>query len=228
MTRRKRSALSIPLPLALGLLIASLIVFLVLAWPVLGPRILKEETTSASAGSLTAMRTMSDLQTLSWVRRTVFPHDFYLPDTTYNQLLLRDKDSLSAAEEIHLSAASLAWDMGLALSRGERGFVVVTSVVEFGYDLAELTVEPGVEGFTITLPAAEMMTITIEDIDRQAYAFGAVPIDADEWRDISAFVREQIQADPEAERLAEEARQNAIEVLEALFASEDRPIQFIR
>lgn len=228
MSRRHRRIPAIPLPLAVGLLVVSIVAFGLLAWPALGPAILRDEAISATEGQLTAVESLSELTTLSWVRRTVFPHDFYLPDASYTEVVLLEEDSLTTAEETHLAAGSLAWDLRLALSRRERGFVVVTTVVEFGYDLRELVIETTAEGVTIELPPAEIRRITMEDLDRQAYPYGEVPIDAEGWREITSFVRERIPTDPRVEELAETARDNAIEVLRALLAVEDRPVDFLR
>lgn len=228
MSRQRPRIPSIPLPLAVILLVVSIVAFGLLAWPSLGPAILSEETISATEGHLTVVESLSELITLSWVRRTVFPHDYYLPEASYTEILLLDEDALTPAEEAHLAAGSLAWDLRLALSRRERGFVVVTAVVEFGYDLTELTIETTPEGILIDLPPAEIRRITVEDIDRQAYPYGEVPIDADGWREITAFVSERIPGDPRIDHLAEEARENAIDILGALLSADNRPIQFLR
>jgi len=219
---------AIPLPLALALFVVSIVAFTVLAWPVLGPTLLREEVTAATEGQLTVVESLSELTTLSWVRRTVFPHDFYETDTTYNELLLRHEDSLTPEEETHLDAGSLAWDLGLALSRRDRGFVVVTAVVEFGYDLSSLTIEELDGVITIELPTAEIRRITLEDIDRRAYPYGEIPIDADGWREITTFVRERIRQDERIGELSEESRENAIDILQALLSDADEPIEFIR
>lgn len=217
-----------PLWLGVAFFAVTVSLFLLLSWPTIRPRLGGTEEIAASEGSLIRVQMISQLETLSWVRRSVFPHDYYLPDTSYVDLMAMEEDSLTPNQEDHRAAGSIAWDLGLALTRAQGGFVVVTTVVVFGYDLETLTIQNNGGRTTVQLPAAEVLSVTIEDIDRTAYPYGDVPIDAEGWREISAFVRDRIGEDPRIPELAEEARTNAISALRPLIAPEGSIVEFVR
>ena len=209
------------------LLVVSVGFSLIVAWPRLGARLRTEERTGGSQGNLILVGRAADFETLAYVRRTVFPHDYYHDDTTYNQLLMLDEDALTPDQDTHLRAASLAWDLELALSRSENRFVVVTTVLTFGYDLEELEIESAEERVLVSLPPADLLTVTVEDIDRAGYPYGEVPVDAEEWRLVTTFVRERIESDPVNEELRAIARRNAIDILETLFLTQSRTVEFV-
>ncbi len=218
----------IPLTGATALLVVSTIFLLIVLTPSLQNRFFESDAISGSAGSFLGGETTSELETLSWVRRTVFPHDFYLAELSYNELLTRDIDSLSPEEYGHLRAASLAWDTRLALARTEGPFVVLTTVVTFYYDVDEIEFSVDEQRTTVRLPPQPRYRTVIEDIDRQNYPYGPVAIDAAELRLISEFVHEQIGSDPQLEELAMLARDNAVSILETLLVGDDRAIVFAR
>jgi hypothetical protein len=224
--RRRRRSIVPPVWLSGALVAASVIFLAFTAASRLLPTIGETRTESASEGRLTAIRDLGRLETLSYVHKTVFPHAFYIPDVTYDSLLRADETGLDPRQTTHLGAASIAWDTELALSRRERGFVVVTTTFVFGYDVETIDVRAHEERIVVSLPPAQTLSITVEDVDSTSYLYGPITIDAEEWRLISGFVRERVARSPAVDRYRERARDNAIEVFRSVFATDDRELVF--
>ena len=162
---------------------------------------------------LQSVRDLAQMETLSYVQRTVFPHEFYRPGVTLTAVLERLAaidgriEDLAPADRDHLHAANLAQQVGLASDRSGRGFVVVTSVLTYGVDLSQLAALPSSDTPEAVVPPAQLLSLEIEDIAADSYTFGPVRLDADGWRRVSAFVGERARSTaPEAE-LLEQAQQ---------------------
>jgi len=184
----------------------------------------RTQTSSSSASMLESIRDMAELQTVSGVCQIVFPHDFYLSGVSGRDLIGRlpdgGEENLTTEERIHLGAYNLALETGLAPSRDERNFLVMTVVVLAGFDLsADLPIglETDGETTTILLPEAAILDIRIEDMTRENYDFPDVSITPNELRQISTFVREQVERFPEITALRELARTQALSFFSALF-----------
>lgn len=176
----------------------------------------------SNAAMLQSVRDLAEMETLSYVQRTVFPHEFYQPGVTLTDVLERLAaldgriDDLARVDRDHLRAANLAQQVGLATDRSGRGFVVVTSVLTYGVDLSQLEELPSAQTPGAVVPPARLLGLEIEDIAADSYTFGPVRLDADGWRRVSAFVGERARSTaPEAE-LLEQAQEAAIELIEAL------------
>ncbi len=166
------------------------------------PSVVKRTQRGGSQGLLTAVADISELETLAYVRRTVFPHDYLQPDLTMTALVrlitARGGDAESAltpTELSHFHAANLASELGLATRRDQGGYVVVTAVYRFGYEIETLmdyieTVDFEEERSRILgdLPKGSLLSVEIEDLRRDRYPYGPVPVDADGWQRLTSFV----------------------------------------
>ena len=150
------------------------------------------------------------------------------------------EELLSREELAHLDAHNLAHETGLATSPEGEDFVVVSARVRAGYvldgtqRLGELfRVEPltGDEGssptekeallpersrVTCLLPSAEVVSVVIEDLNLDNYPYPSPRVDAEEWRDISLFIRKEARERTVQEGILEDAEGNARDFLEGL------------
>ncbi|MDA3950493.1 MAG: hypothetical protein PF508_14920 [Spirochaeta sp.] len=185
---------------------------------------------SGSQGTLVELRDLAELETLAYVRRTVFPHDYLSAETDMTRIVQRlstdggpPEEVLSATELQHYRAANLASDIGLATRREQSGYVVITVVYRFGYDIAELTdrlnaylaTTPGTE-IADAVPEAVVLSVDVEDLHRETYPYGTVSLDAEGVRRVATFVADQdIPADVLSE-LKAESRTRAVEIIRRL------------
>lgn len=202
------------------LLIVALATFVAAWW--LGRSDRAPHAFGSNAAMLQSVRDLAEMETLSYVQRTVFPHEFYRPGVTLTAVLERLAatdgriEDLAPADRDHLRAANLAQQVGLASDRSGRGFVVVTSVLTYGVDLSQLEALPSSDTPGAGVPPARLLSLEIEDIAADSYTFGPVRLDAEGWRRVSAFVGQRARSTaPEAE-LLEQAQAAAIELIQAL------------
>ena len=210
----------------------------------------QRSVTSGSASILVGIEELATLETATVVHKVVFPHDYLQDDLTVYQLLERirrgdgDAESvLSRRELLHFQAANLAGEVGLATAPGAAGFVVVTTVRRYGYDLdalipairAALDGQPSTEGANgadgsrpvVELPPASLLSFEIEDPRRDRYPYGEIPLDAEAWQAVSGFVREAFRATDDDRIAIEEATATAADVLQALVGGDEAPIRVI-
>lgn len=185
---------------------------------------------SGSQGTLVELRDLAELETLAYVRRTVFPHDYLSTETDMTRIVRRisaegepPEEVLSPTELQHYRAANLAADVGLATRREQNRYVIITAVYRFGYDITDLTnrlnarrsTTPAPEIADI-VPEAIVLNVEIEDLHRDAYPYGTISLDADGVRRVAEFVADQdIPADVLSE-LKVESRARAIEIVQRL------------
>lgn len=112
--------------------------------PILSLRdlLFRREERFSSEEILAEIRDLSQLQTVEYVYRMVFPHDFYTEGITLSSILDRLAAGGGSAEEIlsqdellYLRAHNLAAETGLATGPDGDAFVVVTARVRAGYNL---------------------------------------------------------------------------------------------
>lgn len=207
--------------------------------------VVQREVTSGSAAVLEAVEQVGELETMAVVTRTVFPHEFYVEGLSYTALLRRVMRSGADAEEVlspdelaHFQAANLAAELGLATVPGAGGFVVVTSVDRYGYRMDELssllaaamadrageslpTEGPAV----VTLPPALRLSFEIEDLNRDNYPFGNVPLDAQDWNEVSSFVREWVSRRHDAASYRQTAANLGLELIRSLLGGPNAPVE---
>jgi hypothetical protein len=197
--------------------------------------IFQETIRSGSEGVFIGAEDLAELETLAVVHKTVFPHDFYLDGVNYYRLLDRVRRSdrpaaevLSASELLHFDAVHLAESLALATAPGLDGYVVVTTILRFGFDLREIvpliSAATGETGTTVTIPAARLLSLETEDLSRDRYPYGAVYLDAAGWQEVSAFVADVMQSRPPDPEWVDEATRGGIELLRALVGGTDGAI----
>ncbi len=184
-----------------------------------------------SQSTLTAIRDISRLETVAYVRRTVFPHDYLLPDLQLADLVRivslgggNPAEALSPREYLHYRAANLASRLGLATRRDQNGYVVITAVYRFGYETGPLTDYLELadrENLFSDLPPGELLSIDIEDLRREDYPYGPVTLDADGWKRVSAFIVEEELPVSVREDLALQSRDQALLILRRLIPMTD-------
>lgn len=110
---------------------------------------------------LTEIGDLSELQTVEYVYRMVFPHDFYAEGLTlsaiFDQLAGRrgtPEEILTEEEQLYLRAHNLAAETGLATDPEGDDFVVLTARVRAGYSLSSLEGLFAVEPLEASPPAA--------------------------------------------------------------------------
>jgi hypothetical protein len=187
---------------------------------------LVQRTTEAGHDAvLEQMRDISELQTVEYIYKLVFPHDFCIDGVSIPEILERSKsggpaieDALSPEEYRYYQAYFLARDAGLQPLSGPYDFLVITAYVELGYrldslDAAELVqIIPGTDGgddrVRISLPPAEILQIRIEDPDSGNYPYPDLILDQANWGRIAAFARDHIAEIPEMDDVRGEARES--------------------
>lgn len=207
--------------------------------------LLTTEQQGGSVSTLEEIRELSRLETLSYVQRTVFPHDFLQPHLTVTNLLRKIASSGTTAAEaltpeelVHLRAANLAQSLALATRPGDQDFVVVTTVLILGYDLGRiaeelqdlhLQAESGdtrdsttapPRGPVYTLPPPHLLTVMTENINRENYPFPPVFLDAGGWRAVTTFVEDHVVHTAPLEELRRAAAGNGARVLESMLSSD--------
>lgn len=185
--------------------------------------LVKEQTIQSHEGILREIRELSELQTVEYIVKTVFPHDYFIPGTSFEQLLEKSarggpliSDALNAQEYVHYQAYRLARDAGMYPESAGFDFVVVTARVELGYRLADLDADEIIQINTdgddttalISLPPAQILNIRIEDPDSSNYSYPDLFLDQQNWGRIAAFVQEHIIALDELEQARIAARTN--------------------
>ncbi len=195
--------------------------------PELRQRVWRREVQSGSVSVLTGIRDLAELETLVYVRRTVFPHDYlqdHLSITALHRRIAAEgttaAEALSREELLHLRGANLAASLGLlgADGRATSDFVVVTTAIYLGFSMEELIA--GLEGVgdedgpgAYTLPPAQVLAIRTEDVQRENYPYPAIRLDADGWRRVTTFVEETVLAAAPLDELRRSAAEQAARFL---------------
>lgn len=191
-------------------------------------RLQRSETQASSTVTLQAVRNVYAFNTVEYVHRAVFPYDYLPDDVSLNSILatLRTaqssvKDALTPEEYLYFQAYNLATDVGMDLGP-RRDFVVVTVLVTAGFELTGLdddappifrtedveAPEGTLRRAVVTAPTPTITDIQVEDIVKEDYPYPDVPIGADGWRRVAAFVERQVEDLPEMEKLLEIAGEN--------------------
>ena len=206
------------------------------------PRIRFQRTITFSTSSVTLrdVHELYALTTLEYVHRYVFPYDFMPEGITIQDVTRRLRNNEGPIEEIltpeeylFYRTYNLASDIGLA--RGDSfQFVVVTLVLTAGFDVRDqpddatdaVSWEEYMDAAgeirrraVVTLPEARILNRSIEDIVPDEYAYPDLALGADDWRQVTDYVREHpLDADTLA-RILGTAEENGREFLYSLLRS---------
>lgn len=208
--------------------------------------IVRHEQRGGSLTTLNEMRDMARLETLAYVQRTVFPHDFLQPHLTVPDLLRKiaaagttAADALNPEELAHLRAANLATLLNLASTRDDSRFVVITTTMLFGYDLETVAEQletvlnqhreepPGEEPPQYVMPPPLVLTVITENINRANYPFPAIPLDAEGWRQVTSFVEDHVTVSAPMHELSRSASRNGRDALYALMGKSESEIRIL-
>jgi len=190
---------------------------------------------SGSQGTLVELRDLDELETLAYVRRTVFPHDYLSADTDMTSIIQQlsahggtPESVLPPVELLHYRAANLAAEVGLATRREQTDYVVITVVYRFGYNTVDLArrygefASAGEDAHNIpiedVIPEASILSVEIEDVQRDTYPYGTISLDAEGMRRVAAFVAGQDLPAAVLEELKRESRVQAVAIVRRLTA----------
>ena len=213
------------------------------------PKLRLQRTTvrTASTVELVEVRDLYALTTVAYVHRAVFPYDYLPEGVTIGSVLqklrgtdLTVRDALSDDEYLFFQTFNLASEIGMGMGTRDTDFVVVTTVVEAGFDLTGTILENPeaataaeraqffqVELFElddgtaarraiVSLPPAGVTRVAVEDLTSETYAYPDVSIGADGWRLVAEFVEERVLALPAIDELIQTAQQNGERLVETM------------
>lgn len=173
----------IPLTAALLILIAA---FFFLSFKNIFPNfsLVTRQEKGGFLSLLAEKREISRLTTLRYIRRSVFPHDFYDPQVDWELLLNRRKwqrpekemQLLSTKEQEHLKLWELCQKIGLDLE-DDSCFLVISSEINIGLDL------------TSQNPKTKILDFKVRDFGSKDYPYPEVEITPEQWKKIIQFVK---------------------------------------
>ncbi len=203
--------------------------------------IIRTRTQAFSIAFLKEIKELYTFNTVEYIYKAVFPHDYLPPGENKIQAVRRlqarkniTKDELTDAELQYLEAYDLSRDIGIDPWANE--FVVLTVIVTGGFDLSNtvfenpesaspdelskyftVTEEHGddkiVKSIYLNLPRPEITDIVIEDIDPEKYLYPDVKIDAREWKNLVLFTRNRVSEKVVNEGILERAETNGEQFL---------------
>lgn len=199
------------------------------------PQLVNREQASGSVSTLEEIRELSRLETLSYVRRSVFPHDFLQEHLTVPQLLRKISiagttaaEALEPEELTHLRAANLAAALRFGTTGTGEQFVVVTTALVYGYDLevlasdleAAYAAHSSPDPLVFQLPRPQLLSVLTENVNRENYPFPAIYLDAEGWRRVTSFVEDHITVTAPIHDLVQSAEANGKNALRTLLDPE--------
>jgi len=153
---------------------------------------------SSSDIILKEINKVSNLSTVKYIYKSVFPFDFYEKDTDWRSLLSKriKGDELTELEIENLWLFDECQTIGINLIYQTYDFVVITSIVEAGMNIGEF-IDPEdikIEGKSVTLrmPQTIITNFTIEDSDSSNYNYPDLNVDPLNWKKITNYVEEKI------------------------------------
>ncbi len=216
----KPKTLFIVIPVLLLLISGAL--FIVTAKPFfgidLGINPVKRERTAVSVSVLTEVRDIMSLNTVEFVYKSVFPHDFLPSDIRWDSILYKDQTGqpLLPEEAEYVSIYRLCRKIGIDLRQNNYDFVVVTGIIKAGYDFSDtpyssaggtsidesnpeykrlkeyVSFSEDGSRLLLKLPQPEIVSFIIEDSTSEDYAYPDISIDPEQWKVLSTFVTEKV------------------------------------
>lgn len=141
---------------------------------------------------------VSTLSTVEYIYKSVFPFDFIDKNTPWRKILSKriKGEFLTEAENEKLWLFDLCQSIGINIEYETYDFVVITSIVEAGFNLgngmhAEHIMVDG-KNITLRIPEIIITKFTIEDSDSAGYSYPDLDVDPMNWKKITDYVEEKI------------------------------------
>lgn len=197
---------------------------------------LQRQRTTGHQGVLEQMRELSKVQTVEYIYKTVFPHDYFSDDLSLSGIFdtLREttvpgsvetdyRTVLSPEQLLYFDAYTIARDAGLDPMGGRRDFLVITAILEIGFDFSSnppdiRPIPIGAEtpdSWLITLPDPQILNIRIEDSTSSNYPYPDISLDQENWKEIAGFVQANIRRMPRIHELRDRSKAS----LEGIFGN---------
>ena len=222
--KRRRGRLRLRLIIIVAILAA--VGFLLTADPLfnLDFGILRTEHTATSVAVLTEVRDVFALNTIEFIYKTVFPHDFIADDVDWGRLLQKQREGifLSETDRANLEVYDLCRKIDISLWHENYDFVVVTSIVKGGFDLSD-TVYQDPEKYpdrisravsidedntvNLLLPDPVITEFIIEDSSSTTYTYPDLDIEPEKWKLLTDFVRGRVEGIVRNEGILDLARE---------------------
>ncbi len=174
-----------------------LLILVIVAVALVGFIFLQQRLTAPrlqSATILESIETLSQFETTEYFYQFVFPYDFGIDDNTM-LLIEQGQLSLDTLPQEAQETYSLSTKTGLRKG-GKTNFIVLGMRIRAGIELENITTNALVTAtmeetaLRITLPYPEIQSIVALDI-QEPYNYPAVPLDANELRMVTSFVKER-------------------------------------
>ena len=141
---------------------------------------------------------VSNLSTVEYIYKSVFPFDFIDEETNWKTLLLKEakNEVLSKIEIEKLKLYNQCKSIGINLESNIYDFVVITSIVKAGLNLengldSEDVIIEG-KNITLKIPQTVITNFTIEDPDSSRYQYPDIDVTPMQWKQITDYVEEKI------------------------------------
>lgn len=234
MAEKKRRRQRFPLRLVLILAIVLVLAFLFTANPLfnLDFGFIRTDKTAVSIALLTEVREVFALNTIEFIHKSVFPHDFIPEDADWSRLLVKRREGILLSEEelSHLEFYDLCKDLGLSADPDSYDFVVVTSIVKGGFNLAgtvyenpETRPEEAASAVRVRedtvellLPEPEITDFIIEDASSESYAYPDLDIDPGEWKVLTSYLQGRVEGMVKDEGILDMAKERGRSFIEGM------------
>ena len=141
---------------------------------------------------------VSNLSTVEYIYKSVFPFDFIDKDTNWKTILSKNakNEFLSEVETDKLRLYNQCKSIGINLESNIYDFVVITSIVEAGLNLEngfhsdDILIEG--KNITLRIPDTIITNFIIEDPDSSRYQYPDLDVNPMQWKQITDYVEEKI------------------------------------
>lgn len=146
---------------------------------------------------LTKIRKVSTLSTVEYIYKSVFPFDFIDKDTPWRKILSKRKrkEVLTETEKEKLWLFDLCQSIGINLENENYDFVVITSIVEAGFNIGnDLNIDNIIidgKNITLRIPEIIITKFTIDDTDSTKYSYPDLDVDPMNWKKITDYVEKK-------------------------------------
>ncbi|MDC7125063.1 MAG: DUF4230 domain-containing protein [Spirochaetales bacterium] len=227
MSNKKR----FPLKLFLSLLI--LIACIIILFTIkntfnlkIGNPFVKEENISSSEIILKEVRELTELNSIEYIYKMVFPYDLLSPNTDISTILYKqqNKNKLSPDEIKTLSVYKIALSSGIDILDKDFNFAVVKIKIKAGYDFSDnmnlsVNIDKNDNSITLKLPKVSINDVVIEDQQSANYNYPDLNVSPENWRVLSKMLSEEAQKRALAAGIIESAKNSGKKIIEKFLTS---------